>query len=136
MDSVAAGLRAEIDDLVTDSAGLGVENLVRVGDAHRHGVDENIAVVALVEIRRSADRRHAKAIAVGADPGDDARNKMTRSRIFGRAETQKVQARDGPRAHCKNVAQNSANARRGALERLDEGGVVVALHLEDAGEPI
>ena len=136
MDSVAPGFRAEIDDLVADSAGLGVENLSCVGDPHRHRVDENIAVVALVEIRRAADGRHPEAIAIGTDSGDDARNKMARARMIWRAETQKVQACNRPRAHRENVAQDAANARRRALKGLDEGGVVMALHLEDAGLPI
>src|ERR1700682_3674807 len=61
---------------------------------------------------------------------------MARARMIWRAKTEKVQARDGARAHGKNVAQNSANAGRRALKWLDEGGVVVALHLEGAGEPI
>ena len=61
---------------------------------------------------------------------------MARARMIWRAETQKVQAGNRPRAHRKNVAQDAANARRRALKRLDEGGVVVALHLEDAGLPI
>ena len=70
MDAVTAGLRAEIDDFVADPARLGVENLIGLGDAHRHGVDENIAVIAFVEIRRAADGRHPETIAIGTDPGD------------------------------------------------------------------
>ena len=136
MDAVAAGLRAEIDDFIADAARLGVENLIGLGDAHRHGIDENIAVIARVEIRRSADGRHPKTIAIGADPGDDPRDKMARARMVRRAETQQVQAGDRPRAHGEHIAQDAANARRGALKRLDVGGVVVALHLEDAGKPV
>ena len=136
MDAVAAGLRAEIDDFIADPARLGVENLIGLGDAHRHGVDENIAVIARVEIRRAADGRHPKTIAIGADPGDDPRDKMARARMIRRAETQQVEAGDRPRAHGEHIAQDAANAGRGPLKRLDVGGVVVALHLEDAGVPI
>src|SRR2546422_3766382 len=37
------------------------------------------------------------------------------------------------RAHREDVAQDAPDARRRALGRLDEGGVVVALHLERDG---
>src|SRR5208283_4924850 len=136
MDTVAAGLRAEIDDLISDTARLGIENLICLGDANSHGIDQNISVVAFVEIRRSADGRHSETIAIGADPGNDACDKMARAGMLRRTETQQVQASDRPRAHGENIAQDSANACRGALKGLDEGGVVMALHFEDAYKPI
>ena len=49
------------------------------------------------------------------------------------AEAQKIQAGDRPRAHREHVAQDAADPRRRALIGFDERGVVVALHLEDAG---
>ena len=63
----------------------------------------------------------------------------TRWRVFGWSGEPKrsdVQGRDRPRAHGEDVAQDAADARRRALVGLDEGGVVVALHLEDAGVPV
>ncbi len=136
MDAVAAGFRAEIDDFVADPARLRVENLAGFGDAHRHGINENISVIARVEIGRSADGRHPKAVAIGANPGDDTRDKMARARMVRRAKTQQVQAGHGPRAHREDIAQDAANPCRGTLKRLDIGGVIVALHLEDAGKPV
>ena len=56
--------------------------------------------------------------------------------MIGRAEAQKVERGDGPCAHGEDVAQNAADARRRALIGLDERGVVVALHLEDANVAI
>ena len=53
--------------------------------------------------------------------------------MVGRAEAQRIQVGDGPRAHREDVAHDAADAGRRALERLDVGGVVVALHLEDDG---
>ena len=61
VDAVAAGLGAEIDDRHADARGRRVENLVGVGEAHRHGIDQAIAVVARMEADRAADRRHAEA---------------------------------------------------------------------------
>ena len=52
--------------------------------------------------------------------------------MFGRAEAQEIERGDRPCAHGEDVAQNAANPRRCALIGLDEGGMVVALHLEDA----
>ena len=49
-----------------------------------------------------------------------------------RAEAQEVERGDGPGTHGENVAQNAANPGRRALIGLDEGGMVVALHLEHA----
>ena len=60
----------------------------------------------------------------------------TRCRVFGmvwRAETQGVQGGDRAGAHGEDIAQDAADARRRSLIGLDEGGVVVALHLEDDG---
>ena len=56
--------------------------------------------------------------------------------MLGRAEAQEVEAGDRPRPHGEDVAQDAADPGRRALVGLDEGGVVVALHLEDAGEPV
>ena len=46
VDSVAAGLGADVDDRIADARGGRVENLVGLRDAHRHRVDEDVAVVA------------------------------------------------------------------------------------------
>ena len=56
--------------------------------------------------------------------------------MVGRAEAERVQRRDRPRAHGEDVAQDAADAGRRALVGLDEGRVVVALHLEDDGEAV
>ena len=61
VDAVAPGLRAEIDDRHADAGGRRVENLVFLGEADRHGVDQIVAVIARVEAHRAADRRHAEA---------------------------------------------------------------------------
>ena len=56
--------------------------------------------------------------------------------IVGRAEAQRVQDRDGPRAHGEDVAQDAAHAGGRALVGLDEGRVVVRLDLEDGGQAV
>ena len=63
-----------------------------------------------------------------ADAGDGAAEV-----VVGLGEAQPVEERDRPRAHRHDVAENPADAGRGALERLDRGGMVVRLDLERDG---
>ena len=104
---------------------------VGLGEAGGKGVDEEVAVVAGVEIDLAADRRHAEGIAVAADAGDDTGDQMPGLRMVRLAEAQRIHRRDRPRAHGEDVAQDAADAGRRTLIGLDIGGVVVALHLED-----
>ena len=136
VDAVAAGFRAEIDDRHADAGRRRIENLVGLGEADRHGVDQDIAVIAAIEPHLAADGRHAEGIAVAADAGDHAGDQRARLRIFRIAERQRVEAGDRPRAHGEDVAQNAADAGRRALIGLDIARVVVALHLEHDGEPV
>ena len=96
-----------------------------------HGIDENVVVVARVEIGLAADRRHAHAIAVVADARHDAGHEMARLGVIGRAESERVHVGDRARAHGEHVAHDAADAGRRALIGLDVRRVVVALHLED-----
>ena len=50
--------------------------------------------------------------------------------------TQTVEERHGARAHRDDVTEDSAHSGCRALERLDGGGVVVALDLERHGKPV
>ena len=136
VDAVAAGFRAEIDDRHADAGRRRVENLVGVGEADRHGVDQAIAVIAAMKAHLAADRRHAERIAVAADAGDDAADQRAGLRMFRIAERQRVEAGDRPRPHGEDVAQNAADAGRRALIGLDVARMVVALHLEHDREPV
>ena len=98
-------------------------------DAHR--VHERVRGVRLVEHRLAADVRDAGAVAVVADPGDRAAEVPV-----GRAEAEPVEQRDRPRAHRDDVAEDPADAGRGALERLDRGRMVVRLDLERDRDPV
>ena len=53
-----------------------------------------------------------------------------------RAEAQRVERGDRPRAHREDVAQDAADAGRRALVRLDERRMIVRLHLEGDGEAV
>ena len=53
--------------------------------------------------------------------------------MIGLAEAQRVHHGDGARAHGEDVAHDAAHAGGRALIGLDEAGMVVGFHLEDAG---
>ena len=137
MDAVAPGLGADVDHRMADGVlGRGVEDAVRRRHAHGHGVDQDVAVVGRIEGARAAHRRHPDAVAVAADAGDHAADQMAGPGVAGRAEAERVEARHRPRAHGEDVAQDAADPGRRALVGLDEGRVVVALHLEDRRLPV
>ena len=92
--------------------------------------------VALVERDLAADRRNADAVAVAGDAGDDACECPPHERIVERPEPQRVQQRDGPRAHREDVADDAADAGGRALIRLDERGMIVRFDLEDGCQPV
>ena len=95
MNAVAAGFGADIDHRVAEPGGGRIENLVLVCDADRHRINEDIAVIAGVEIHLAANRRDAHAVAIAADARDHAADEMAGLRVLGRAETQRVQIGDG-----------------------------------------
>ena len=105
-------------------------------DAEAQHVDERIAGIHLVEDDLAADGGNADAVAVAADAGDDALEDAARQRRVERSETQGVQQRDRPRAHREDVADDAADAGRGALIRLDERRVIVRLDLEDRAQAV
>ena len=136
VNAVAAGLGAQIDDRHVHAGGRRVKDLVGLGEADRHRVDEDVAVIAGVETHLPADGRHAEGIAVAADAGDHARHEVPRLGMFRRAKAQRVEAGDRPRTHREDVAQNAADAGGRALIGLDVARMVVALHLEDHRLPV
>ena len=103
----------------------------------REHVHQRIAVVAGLEHAFAADRGDAETIAVMGDAPDHAFQNSAIAiapfRIVQRAEAQRVQHRDRPRAHGENVAQDAADAGCRSLKRLDEAGVIVRLDLERDG---
>jgi hypothetical protein len=131
VDAVAPGLGADIDHQIARPGGGRIKDTVGPHQPDAHRVDQDVAVIGRIETAFAADRRHPDAIAVAADAADDAGQQVARLRVVGAAEAERIQQRDRPRAHCEHVAQDAADPGRGALIRLDERGVVVALDLED-----
>ena len=105
--------------------------------AQREYVHQRITVVAGFENRLAAHRRHTKTITVMRDAADyafeDALIAVAKLRVVEWAETQRIQDRERPRAHGKNVAQNTTDAGSRSLKRFDEAGMIVRLDLERDG---
>ena len=119
MDAVAAGLGADIDDRLARLGATGVENLVLIGQAHGHGIDEDVAVIAGVEIGLAAHGGHADAIAIAADAGDDAGDQVRGLGMVRRAEAQRIHQRHRTCAHGEDITQDAAHTGRRTLIGLD-----------------
>ena len=132
-DAVAAGLGAVEDDLVADTGGLGQVQVLVPQHADAQRVDERVAEVGLVEDRLATDVGQAEAVAVATDAGHDPRQHPVRVGSVQRAEPERVHHRDRPGAHGEDVADDAADAGRGALVGLDVRRVVVRLDLERDG---
>ena len=131
MDTIAPGLGSDIDHWMVDASCGGIEDVFLVRDSDGHGVNQDVAVIGRVEVALAADGRDADAVAVSSDASNAAGDKMARLWIIGCAKAERVHVGHWPRAHGENVAQDAADAGCRALIGLNEGGVVVALHLED-----
>src|SRR5262249_38814863 len=136
VDPVASCLCSDVEDRVADSGGAPVENAIRARDTAGEGVDEDVSVVACVELHLAADRRDPEAVAMAAAPGDDAPEELGGSRMVRASEAERVEAGDGACTHREDVAQDAADARSRSLVRLDVTRVIVRLHFEDRGESI
>ncbi len=129
-DAVAAGARPEEHDLVAGAARVRELEVFVAQDADREGVHERVALVDRVEHGLAADVRQAQAVAVERDAAHDAVHDACGVGVVDRAEAQLVHHGDRAGAHRDDVAHDSADAGRGALERLDVARVVVRLDLE------
>ena len=129
-DPVAAGRRPEQHDEVARPGRRGQRQQALLHQADGHHVDERVAGVGRVEDELAADGRHADAVAVAADAAHDAIDEVPRPGVGRVAEPERVEDRDRPGAHREDVAQDAADAGRGALVRLDRARVVVRFDLE------
>ena len=141
------GFRADVDHGIAFAARVREKQIFFGRDAERQDVDQRIARVARLEGDFAADGGHAETVAVERDAAHDAiedaaiaRDRFRRSahcRVRrNRAEAQRVEHGDGPRAHGENVAQDAADAGGRALKRLDVAGMIVRFHLERGGQAV
>src|SRR5882762_2927695 len=134
VNSIAASFCADVDDGIADAFGFGEKNFFFFGDAEGERVDQRILGIARLEGDFAADGGNAEAVSVAPHAADDAvedaavfRGVRFR-REFGSSnltEAERIENSDGPRAHGENIAENSAYAGSGALERLDVTWMIV-----------
>ena len=118
-DAVAAGRAAEQHGKVPGPGRGRAGEVALLEQPDGHHVDERVVRVRRVEDQLAADRRHADAVAVAADAADDAVDEVSRSRLGRVAEAQRIEHGDRASAHREDVAEDPADACRGALVRLD-----------------
>src|SRR5690348_2168536 len=145
VDAVAARLRSDVNHGIARAPGSREKQIFAASDAERERVDERIIGIARLEADFAADGGNAEAIAVIRDAADDAVEDAAIARgFFGRdpragrerAETERVEDGNGACAHGENVAEDAADARRGALKRLDETRMIVRLDFENGDEAV
>src|SRR5204862_6004692 len=83
-----------------------------------------------------ADIGDADAVPVEGDAANDAADHPPRALVLRWTEEQAVEHGDRPRAHGEDVAQDAADAGRGALVRLDRRRMIVTLDLEHAEQAV
>ena len=136
MNAIAAGLGPHINHGIANARRLGGENAISPRNANRHGIHQRIAIVARMEIHLAAHGRHAHAIPVTANAAHHTINDALHARRIRRAETQRIQIGNRPRAHGEDIAQNAAHPRRRTIIGFDVRWVVVAFHFENRGQPL
>jgi hypothetical protein len=129
-DAVATGAGAEQHHSVARAARVRELEVLVSHHADREGVHERVALVDRIEHGLAADVGKAEAVAVERDAGDHTVHDARGVGVVDRAEAQLVHDSDRAGAHRDDVADDSADAGRRALERLDVARVVVRLDLE------
>src|SRR5262249_14625476 len=130
------------------------KNFFLARNAERERVDERILRIARLEAHFAADCRHAETVAVVADAADDsvedssircnlevgskwrvASGEWRDKTFFGDGpETERIEHGYRPRAHCKDVAQDSADAGRRALKWFNVARMIVRFDFERGNE--
>ena len=87
MDAITSRLRSDIDYWIADACGGREENLVGIGDADRHRVNQDITVIGRMKIDLASYCWHTNAVTVSSNSGDNAAYLVTSSGMIGCAET-------------------------------------------------
>ena len=136
VNAVPAGARAHIDDRIAHARGRRPKNPVGRGNAQGKGIDQDIAVIAGVEIHLAADGRYTDTIPVAANTAHHAPEQMGGARMPNRPEAERVQRGNRTGAHGKDIAQDTADPGGGSVIGLDKRRMVMAFDLKDRGQPV
>ena len=116
--------------------GGGTGELVNVGDADAHGVDQGVLGVRLVEVDFSGHIGYSDAVAIPTDSIDHASQQPPVGGFVGWAEPEGIEQGDGAGAHGEDVPDDTADAGGCALQRLDGRRMVVGFDFEHHGQPV
>src|ERR1700674_1012131 len=151
VDTVAPRLGADINYRIPLACRAPIKNLVAADQPESERVHQSIAGVARLELHLTSKVGNAETVAVRSDARDHSlHNRVTLVnlslcsagalvRVLGslnRPKPQRVHHRHRPRAHGKNVAQNSADASGRSLKWFDKRRMIVRLDFERAGPAV
>ena len=136
VNAIATCLCADVEDRVANAFRDAEEEVVGLGYSHGESVDQDVPVVARVELNFPTDRRDSDAVSITADARDHTLEQMWCFRMLGSAEPQRVQGSDGTRTHGEDITQNAPDTGRRALIRLDIRRVIVGFHFEDGAKAV
>ena len=134
--AIATGRRPNVKHRVTNAMGGAAGNLVMPQDTQGEGINQRVALVALVEIHLARDRRNAEAIAIVGNAAHHAREQTADLRIRQFAEAQRIERGHRTGAHGKNVADDATHAGRRSLEGLHGTRMVVRFDFEGDGHTV
>ena len=112
------------------------EDAVARRDAEREGVHQDVVVVARVEVDLAADGRHADAVAVVPDAADDAAHEVRRARVVEAPKRSESRLAIGRAPMVKMSRRMPPTPVAAPWNGSTNDGMVVALDLEDRGEPV
>ena len=118
-DTVATSAGTEENDDVSDALCVREVKVFVTQCADGKGVDERVRLINRVEPGFAADVGQSETVSVKRDAAHDTVHDAVRVGVVDRAESQSIHDRNGTRTHRNDVANDSADSGRGALERLD-----------------
>ncbi|MNC35452.1 hypothetical protein D3C75_839370 [compost metagenome] len=90
-----------------------------INESDAHGIDQRIAVIAVVEHNFAADSRNPDTVTITCDPGYNMLEQIFYPVTLKLPETQRVKQRNRSCTHGENIADNPAHPGSRALIRLN-----------------
>ena len=90
VDAVTTCFRADIKDRIAYAFGGRVKHIIRISESNTHGVDQNIAIIAFVEIRLAAHSRNTDTVTIAANTCDNTVDELLGFPMRRLAETQSI----------------------------------------------
>src|SRR5690606_33578495 len=118
VDSVTSGAGPNDEDRISDALGLRPNQLLLLHDADAHRIHERVPLVCRIDDHLTDHRWNTDAVAVVPDALHASAEQVAHPGRVQRAEAERVQHRDGSRAHREHVPKDATHTGRRALVRL------------------